>query len=506
IVEDSEDDMVALLRELRYGDYSPVYQRVDTPQDMEAALAQESWDIIVSDYNMPHFSAPAALRLSQQSNRDLPFIIVSGVIGEDEAVAAMKSGAHDYIMKGNLARLVPAIQREIREAEQRRERRQLEEQLRQSQKMESIGRLAGGVAHDFNNLLTAIMGHAQMAAFKLPDGHLLKDHLQEIQRSAESASNLTRQLLAFSRRQVIEPKVVNLNHLIVDLGRMLHRLIGEDIELVIRPETDLGLAKVDPGQFEQVLLNLVVNARDALSLGGFIEVETSNVTLDEAFARQNPHVVPGLYVLLSVSDNGMGMSEETKAHIFEPFFTTKEEGKGTGLGLATCYGIVRQSSGHIEVHTQLGRGTTFNIYLPQSFEAAPGYASPRDERLLQGQETVLLVEDEGSVRTMVATMLRDRGYKVLETANGYDALRMAQDHASEEIHLLLTDIVMPQMGGVELASRFSSVRPDTKVLFTSGYPEEPIIQQGLPGETVAFIQKPFVPSVLSQKVREVLDR
>ena len=506
IVEDSEDDTVALLRQLRHGGYDPTYEQVDSPQAMQAALDRETWDIIISDYNMPSFSAPAALKLLQETGNDIPFIILSGVIGEDDAVASMKAGAHDYIMKGNVARLIPAVDRELREAQQRQERKQLEAQFLQAQKMESIGRLAGGVAHDFNNLLTSIMGHAQLGAMKLPEGHRLHEHLEEIQRASESASNLTKQLLAFSRRQVIEPKVVNLNDLLGNISKMLERLIGEDIELITLTKPDLGLVTVDPGQFEQVIMNLVINARDAIPQGGKIVIEAVNAILDSNQARQAGDITPGKYAMVLVTDDGTGMPDEVKEHIFEPFFTTKEEGKGTGLGLATCYGIINQSGGHIEVESRPGIGTTFTLYLPQvDSEPTTPVADPSEEQARQlpkGNETVLLAEDEPVVRSVLASMLNDQGYNVLQAANGDEALSLAQRHRQDDIHLLLADIVMPQMNGIDLANQFLTIHPYTRILFTSGYPDEPVLRQG----SVDFIQKPFVPAALSRKVREVLDK
>lgn len=510
IVEDSEDDTLVLLRQLRTGGYDPTFEQVDTPAEMRTALGNRNWDIIISDYNLPSFSAPAALKLLQETGQDIPFIILSGVIGEDDAVAAMKAGAQDYIMKDDVARLIPAIERELRDAEQRRERRQLEVQLLQSQKMESIGRLAGGVAHDFNNLLTSIMGHSQLAAMELPEGDALHSHLEEIQRSAESASNLTRQLLAFSRRQVIEPKTINLNNLISNISKMLQRLIGENIELITLTKPDLGLVTVDPGQFEQVVMNLVVNARDAMPEGGKIVIETANVSLKKAQARHYSDITPGQCVMLSVTDNGVGMDNEVKSKIFEPFFTTKDEGKGTGLGLSTCYGIIKQSGGHIDVESEPGLGTTFTIYLPRTLEVHNGKSSDEEQTELvnvpKGSETVLLAEDEPLVRSLIASTLYDRGYNVLQASNGNEALEVAQQHDKEAIHLLLTDVVMPQMGGVELADRFKTMRPDTRILFTSGYPDEAIVCQNTADPNIGFIQKPFVPAVLSRKIREILDR
>jgi CheY-like chemotaxis protein len=335
----------------------------------------------------------------------------------------------------------------------------------------------------------------------------LCDHVGEIQRAAERASNLTSQLLAFSRRQVIAPKVINLNDLILDLDRLLRRLIGEDIELVTLPSPEVGPIKVDPSQMEQVLVNLVVNARDAMPSGGKLVIETATVNLGAQFAQQYLGAEPGRYVMLSVSDNGVGMSEVVKAHLFEPFFTTKEVGKGTGLGLATCYGIIKQSGGYIEAVSEPGKGTRIKVYLPCSEEASTSY--PCFEQTAPsagGTETVLLVEDDPLVRSMVASVLLDQGYTVLQASNGDEALRLSQEQGRRRIDLLLSDIVMPQMGGVELANRISQLRPQTKIILTSGYSEEPIFRNGSLDSKIEFIQKPFIPAALSSKVRDVLDR
>jgi signal transduction histidine kinase len=387
------------------------------------------------------------------------------------------------------------------------EKKGLEQQLQQAQKMESVGRLAGGVAHDFNNLLTAMMGYAGLARESIPPDNPASVCVQEIQKAADRAATLTNQLLAFARRQIIEPRVINLNDLILDMGKMLRRLIGEDVELVLRPASEACAVKVDRGQMEQVLVNLAVNARDAMPDGGRLTIETTIVTLDEGYALTHPEVSPGQYVMLAVSDNGVGMAEEVKAHLFEPFFTTKEKGKGTGLGLATCYGIVKQSSGHIWVYSEPGQGTTFKIYLPQVDEL-PGSLPESEEpaALLRGKETVLLVEDEPAVRELAAHVLRAQGYTVLEADNGDAALRQVGEQAGEKIHLLLTDVVMPRMSGKELADRLKVIRPDLKVLFTSGYTDDAIVHHGVLQAEIAFLQKPFSPVTLARKVREVLDK
>jgi signal transduction histidine kinase/DNA-binding response OmpR family regulator len=386
------------------------------------------------------------------------------------------------------------------------EQRKLEEQFLQAQKMESVGRLAGGIAHDFNNLLTPIMGYATLGSMYLSPEHPTHGHLEEVKKAAERASNLTHQLLAFSRGQVIEPKVISLNDLVLKMNELLSRLIGEDIELVTLPAADLDLVKVDPGQLGQVLLNLVVNARDAMPQGGKLFIKTSNVWLDEEYRSDHPDAHVGPQVMLSVCDTGVGIPESVKAHLFEPFFTTKERGKGTGLGLATCYGIVRQSGGYIEVESEVGKGTCFKIYLPKTDEAAdPTSRTIEETRLPRGTETVLLAEDEPSVRGMIATILQNQGYTVLQAANGDEAMRVAKEHSNTDIDLLLTDVVMPKMGGIELASRFRMDHPATKVILTSGYSDQPMLPQDLSGPGVDFIQKPFLPVALATKVRDVLD-
>ncbi|HXV42230.1 MAG TPA: ATP-binding protein, partial [Anaerolineae bacterium] len=383
-------------------------------------------------------------------------------------------------------------------------RTQLEQQLLHLQKLEAVGRLAGGVAHDFNNLLTAILGFAGMALAALPADHPACSDIQGIQNTVQRAANLTRQLLTFARRQFIDPQVINLNDVVLNIEKMLSRLIGEDIKLTTTLDQGLGPVKADPGQLEQVLVNLAVNARDAMPNGGELVIETANVTLDHHYARRHVEVTPGDYVLLAVSDTGMGMTEEVKTRLFEPFFTTKEVGKGTGLGLATCFGIVKQSGGHIRAYSESGEGTTFKIYLPRVGGVASPLLKPEPLDLLaQGTETILLAEDEAAVRDLAARALRQQGYTVLEAATGKEALRLAQ--LEKEIHLLVTDMVMPQMAGTELADRLKTARPSLKVLFMSGYTDSKIIRYGLPHSGIAFLQKPFSAQRLIRKVRDMLD-
>ena len=387
------------------------------------------------------------------------------------------------------------------------ERKQLEEQLLQSLKMESIGRLAGGIAHDFNNLLTAIIGYSELSLSKIPEGDPIQANLVEIQKAADRAASLTGQLLAFSRRQIIEPKLVGINQLIMEVGGLLQRLIDESISLALLPGPSAGWIKVDPHQFEQVLINLVVNARDAMPGGGQLTVQTSNIALTPQRARELGEVQPGEYVVLTISDTGTGMSAETQKHIFEPFFTTKDQGKGTGLGLATCYGIVKQNSGHIEVESELGTGTLFRIYLPRVEAPSDVPVVPEEpEQWPRGTETVLLVEDEPAVRTVTSTALSSQGYRVLEAANGVEALQVSKDHAGEKISLLLTDVIMPSMGGKELAEQICESRPDIKVLFTSGYDNDAIAHHGMLEPGLEFLQKPAPLKELTSRVRYVLDK
>ena len=634
IVEDSEDDTQLLLRELRRGGYDPVHERVETAAAMERALAGQEWNMVIADYSIPNFNSMAALALLKERGYDLPFIIVSGTISEETAVATMKAGAHDYLLKGNLKRLLPAIERELREAESRRERRkaeeelrksqklkgsiiqsaldciivmdhqglviefnpaaestfgyareavlgkplanliippslreqhrqglarylatgedpvlgkrieitamradgtefpvelsitpmgfegqpiftaflrdlserkQLEQQFRQAQKMESVGQLAGGIAHDFNNMLTVIMGYSALLLQKLRTDDPLRSLIEKIKVAGERASLLTKQLLAFSRKQVLQPRVLDLNAVLTNIDQLLQRLIGEDIGLITVPAPGLGRVKVDPSQIEQVIVNLTVNARNAMPQGGKLTIETANVELGNAYAREHVSVTPGPYVMLAVSDTGCGMNAETQARIFEPFFTTKEPGKGTGLGLSTVYGIVKQSDGNIWVYSEPGRGSTFKIYLPRIEEAVetvePGAVPTRTFR---GSETILLVEDEDSVRRLARSILQANGYTVLEAHHGKEAILLSGRHEGP-IHLMITDIVMPEMSGRELAERLKPSRPDMKVLFMSGYTDKAIVHHGELDPGTEFLQKPFTPDALLRKVREGLD-
>jgi hypothetical protein len=609
---------------------------VSSRAELMSVLAERKFDLILSDWSLPQFSGSEALEIAKEMAADIPFIFVSGTIGEDAAIESLLGGATDYVLKHRLNRLVPAVRRALDEARERGRRReaqealnherrflkavlesleaglvacnqagiislsnrsarehfgvpdeplplerwqefyqlyeadgktpmrtedlplvralrgeqvrnfemvicprnlpartvlvsgqpivdeegrrrgavvvfpditdrkQLEEQLRQAQKMEALGQLAGGIAHDFNNLLNVIIGYSDLVRRQLMEADPMRDRIEQIRSAGHRAASLTRQLLAFSRKQVVAPKVLDLNGVLSDLHRMLERLLGESVELASSRKDGLGRIKADPGQIEQVIMNLAVNARDAMQSGGRITIETDNVILDTAKPEMPGGVEPGRYIMLAVHDSGIGMSPEVQARVFEPFFTTKEPGRGTGLGLATVYGIVKGAGGHIELQSALGRGTTFRIYFPRVDAPADAVIGRESRDFARGSETILVVEDEESVRHFVRDSLTHCGYSVLEAADGRQAEEIWR-RAPEQIHLLLTDVVLPGVGGCELAVRLKDDRPSLKVLFMSGYTDERVTRE-ISGEAGApFLPKPFALPVLARKVREALD-
>ncbi len=504
LVEDSEDDAALILRELTTSGFAVDHERVDGEAGLRAALGRQRWDIVIGDYNLPGFSGAAALAVLRQSEPDVPFLFVSGTIGEDLAVAAMKSGANDYVMKDNLKRLVPAIERELREASSRRERQRLEEQLRLSQRLEAVGRLAGGVAHDFNNLLTVVSGRCEFLFQSLAPSDPRREEVTAIQDAVERASGLTRQLLAFGRQQVVEMRAHELNQIVSGMELLLRRSIGEDIEVQSKLSPSAGAVLADRSQLEQLVLNLVVNARDAMPEGGRLTIETAAFEMDDSYVGTHLPSTPGLYALLSVSDSGVGMDAETQGRIFEPYFTTKPAGKGSGLGLAMVYGIVKQSGGFIWVYSEPGLGTTIKVYLPQTELPVEAVVAPPPPRSMSGTETILLVEDEPALRELFKRTLELHGYSVITAPDGWAA--RALDHEIEgDVHLLLTDVVMPHVSGRELASSLRAKRPTLRVLYMSGYTDDAVIRNGALEPASAFLQKPFTPAALAQKVREVLE-
>ncbi|MEI9951525.1 MAG: response regulator [Pseudomonadota bacterium] len=508
LVEDDEEDFILTRKLLRENGRTTF--DLKWVQNYESALVElrTPYDVCLVDYRL---GADTGLSLIEQAITQGfrgPMILLTGCGDHDVDARAMKAGAADYLVKDQLTPQL--MERVIRHSIARRAAEvalgHSEEQLRQAQKMDAIGSLAAGVAHDFNNLLSIVLSYSELISDGLKPGDPMLDDLHQISEAGVRAAGLTRQLLAFSHQQVLQPRIVDLNEIFAKLEKMLRRVIGEDVELRSDPAPKLQSILVDPGQLEQVLMNLTVNARDAMPQGGTLTVTTGNIVLDRAFVALNPGIEPGPHVLLTICDTGVGMTRATLNRIFEPFFTTKELGKGTGLGLATVFGIVRQSGGLICVESELGIGTTFRVYLPCAKNDAPGTEESvaSERRSLHGIETVLVVEDEDRIRSLVRAILVRYGYVVLDAQSGGDALVVSEEF-SGRIDLLLTDVVMPHMSGRQLAERLQVLRPEMKTLYMSGYTNDAVMRHGVLENTIAFIQKPITPESLARKIREVLD-
>jgi two-component system cell cycle sensor histidine kinase/response regulator CckA len=504
MVEDSEDDAALLLRELRRGGYDVSHERVDTSVALTTALNDQKWDLVISDHSMPHFSGIDALNILRSNGSEIPFIFVSGTIGEETAVAALKDGAQDYLMKTNLKRLVSAVQRELREAKERHERKQLERQVQQLHKFEAIGRLAGGIAHDFNNVIGAILGWAELCHEEAKPGTHLHERLQKIMDQTKRAAGLTSQLLSFARRQILQPRRIDLNIHVLQGISLLRRVIGEHITVSVQTAHDLHVTLVDPVQADQVLMNLCLNARDAMPNGGQLIIETRNVEIGDEYCCLHSYARPGSYVLLSVSDTGLGMDAETIEQIFEPFFSTKELGQGTGLGLATVYGIVKQHGGFIDVDSAVGKGTAFRIYLPASSGAPETHETQSKEIPRKGNETILLAEDHEGLRQSAQEMLEALGYSVIVASDGLEAVRLFKANC-EQIGLVILDVVMPSLSGPDAFLQMTALQPNLQVVFTTGYTSEATALTSMLERGASILQKPYSQRSMSQMIRSVLD-
>lgn len=512
-VEDSAEDAELLALELEGTGYSiACRRRVQSAVELQAALSTEAWDLVMADYSMPAFSGLEALGIVRAFNPDLPFFLVSGSVGEELAVTAMRAGANDFLVRSNLSRLGPAVKREIHETKIREERmraeaalRESEEHLRQAQRLESIGRLAGGIAHDFNNILSVVSGYANLLQIKLARSGMAHRELVEIEKAVIRATSLVKQLLTFSRRQVIQKQYMDLGSVLRDSIPLLTMMLGEDVTVEIQVQPDLDHVHADKGQMEQVILNLAVNAKDAMPKGGTLKIEISNCILEKGHYREGEKSAPGPYVRLSLSDNGIGMDEAIMSRIFEPFFTTKGDQYGTGLGLSTVYGIVRQSGGTIRVRSIPFAGTVFTLYLPGV--PIPHSGSLESEEDLPRQavngESLLLVEDDVDLRKLTKDLLVMEGYKVLEARDVEEAMGFAQSRELP-IHLMLTDLIMPRQNGRDLAETILALRPSLKVVFMSGYAPETVMPEG-GWPKGRFLEKPFTSDKLLSRVRAALD-
>lgn len=510
-LEDEARDARLIERQLAADGIACEVVRVDCEASFRAAVARGGFDIILADHSLPDFDGIDALRIARESCPSVPFICVSGSLGEELAIDALKSGATDYVLKHRLSRLGPAVRRALQESAERDKRRRaesevavLENQLRHSQKMEAVGQLAGGIAHDFNNLLTVINGYCERLLVMSADGDPMAADLDLIHKAGQRAAQLTRQLLAFSRRQVLQPKLIELNGIVIDIERILRRVIGEQVTVVTKLDSALGVTQADPGQIEQVIMNLAINARDAMPNGGVLTIETANITIDGVATPRYP-LRAGRYAMLAVRDTGIGMDAATAARIFEPFFTTKEAGKGTGLGLSTVYGILMQSGGDVAVESTPGAGTTMRVFLPIVDGVPASPVAPRPEPLPRGNETLLVVEDEDFVRELVREFLHTSGYTVIEANSAEDAMRIIENEDTPPIDLLITDVVLPGLNGARLAEQLKARMPRLETIYMSGYPGDSMFRGEVFDPGQSFLAKPFTRHVLTRKVREILN-
>jgi two-component system cell cycle sensor histidine kinase/response regulator CckA len=505
IVEDCADDAELLLEELQKAGFAPAWKRIETEAAYVASLG-DRLDMIFSDFSLPQFSSPRALELLQKSNFDIPFVVVSGTIGEEHAVDLLKAGATDCVLKSHLSRLGPVVRRALRESAERAERRKLQEQFLQAQKMESIGQLAGGVAHDFNNILTVIQGHASLLRSKqlAPE---IKGAVNQILLAAERATTLTRQLLTFSRKQATQTSVLDLNDVVSNMTKMLKHILRADVSLHVDYGSKSFLVRANAGMMEQVLMNLAINARDAMPQGGKLIISTSDECIGPEYVQLNPQASVGDFVCLAVTDTGEGIPGENLPRVFEPFFTTKPEGQGTGLGLATVYGIIRQHDGWITVHSEVGKGTVFRICLPAAKEREVKKVERlKRPRVRGGTETILLIEDEAPLRALDRSILEGYGYEVVEADCAGAAMDRWREH-QKRISLVLTDIVIPGGAtGPDLAKKFHAEKPTLRIIFSSGYSAEVVEKDFELREGVNFLQKPYSPHKLARAVREVLEK